>query len=96
MKFLITSPAYVLGQYIPASPQNPIAKSFPNDLDVNHISRRWKPMDKPAVAALAKLGVKADVVEADDVDVPAGEPGKQPKIGVPETMAGAQATAIKP
>lgn len=98
MKFLITAPAYVLGQFIPASAQNPITKSFPNDTDTNHISRTWKPLDKAAVAALAKLGVKSEVVDEDEAKealIPAGEPGKVGKAA-PETLAAAQTTTVKP
>lgn len=98
VKFLISSPAYVLGQYIAASPQAPVTKSFPNDTDTDHISRNWKPLDKAAVAALAKLGVKSEVIDEEEAmeAVPTGEPGKVPKGGTPETMAAAQATAVKP
>ena len=87
MKFTTTNASFILGQYVPASPQQPAVIELPDDVKTDHISRSWKPLDEKAVAALKSLGVK----------FPAGPDGKaQPnKDLVDDAPAGAALVQLK-
>lgn len=80
MKFQITKPAFVDGKYFPASLAEPAVIDLPDIIAVDHVSREWKPLDKKAQAALAKLKVKADIVQtaADEAPATEGKPASDP------------------
>jgi hypothetical protein len=82
MKFLIDRPAFVAGEYLSASVQDPIVKEFPANASLDHISRSWKPLDEEAIAALEKLGVRKPRL--------ALEPENRPGAAPVSTMAEAQ------
>ena len=64
MKFAVTSPAFILGQYIVASPQQPAVIELPEDIKVDHVAFSWQPIDKKAYAFLKAAG--ADVKKFHD------------------------------
>ena len=75
MKFISTRPSFVDGKYIIADVRNPAVIDLPDGAPLDHISRTWKPVDKKAQAALAKVGVKASLTTVDEVaDTPAAPP----------------------
>jgi hypothetical protein len=57
-RYMIFTPAIVEGRYIEASMGNPVEIEVANALEP---SRKWEPLDKEAVAALAKLDVKKGI-----------------------------------
>ena len=77
-KYLISSPAVVDGQFIQASPSGPVVAVFPDSLEP---SRTWEPLDKAAVAALKKLGVKKTL---------AAEPEEAETVETTDTLASIQ------
>lgn len=56
MRFKITAPAFVQGQYIRADVRDPAFQDFPSDISLNDISSRWEPLDGEAREALDRLG----------------------------------------
>lgn len=62
MRFLIDRPAFINDTYIEARVQDPKIIELKADVSLDHVSRQWKPLDKEAVAAIAKLGKKKDIV----------------------------------
>ena len=75
MKFIAKAPAFILGQYIVASPQQPAVIELPNDVKPDHVSSAWDPADDAAVAYLKKQGQKDAVVEP----LPDGSVAVKPK-----------------
>lgn len=79
MKFQITKPAFVEGKYFPASLAEPIVIELPDGISTDHVSREWKPLDKKAQEALAKLKVKASIVQVASDEAPAAAPAAPAK-----------------
>lgn len=90
MKFIITRSAFVDGKYYVADARNPLVIELPDNAAPDHISRTWKPADKKAQAALAKLGVKASVATVDAVAEQAEAPAAPgaPALTAPQQTAG--------
>jgi hypothetical protein len=59
-RYLIFTPALVEGRYVEAAMGSPTEIDIP---DTTAPSRRWKPLDDSAVAALAELGIETEIYD---------------------------------
>lgn len=61
MRFLATANAFIAGQFIAASVQEPKIITLPDDAPTDHISVSWAPLDAKAKKALKDQGVDKNI-----------------------------------